>query len=807
MSMRFLSIIIVVTLLSATQIHAKSVVDRVSRIDLDNEIQIFLFFDHLPDFEKQISNKRLDISLSETAISDDITIPSADENIVKTLFKSDKNESTLSFFFRYIPQDIHVSAEEAHTLVIDIVPGNRFTGAYKNITDELGTVFIVNKNTPYPVNPINQSPYTDNWQTFFTSYRSRVALHALEPPLSVYIPPFPWIQLIENYIDDKHNYPEQLIDTLEEEDWLTALTLIQDALKNSPQEERKKYLAFLHAEILFRLGNVNGAANQLKLLTRTYKNESIGIVAHYLSFLIEARKGAYHLAHTGLRQIAETLTENHPIISHVHLALLETGLALRKAESISDLVANFNGGTDDIAQRFSIRTADALWIREEYEQALQHYTELDTEPDLYQLPFSLHGYCSTLFQNRLYDRSSECFQKLADTLMIDDQKAAALYLAATVYPEQSTNDSVNQIFNQIIIKHPHTEAASRVEMLRADKCIYENSTCMGDAAAIYSQLSNSVKNRDISSEALFKKALTYHLNGNDPASVDDLMILLRNFQSGEIRRHASALLIQLLPVIIGDLLETGDDIEAIATAQQNRLFFDNRWIDLSVLYNLTPALERLGLYREAIALLLFLSKEYDQADHQEIYLTLTSLAYLQGDIHLVEDFSSHYFHNFPNGRYYNDILFYRVNATYSSGRIDQAEDLLPNPLPGYGDFRFLSASINFQHDNFYKSADLLLQMHTGLLPDDQLFILAESLYELGRVDEAEKYFYLLEDIPDFKDMALYRIAQIEQGRSDSATDSAIGIYQLRKLAESGSNTPWQRFAAQQLRYIRLMEML
>ena len=179
--MKFLSIIIVFTLVTATQIHGKPVLNRMSRVDLDNEIQLFAYFDELPDFKHRLSNKRLDVILVGSDVSSDFSELVPDDTIVKMLVTQNEQDIILSFFFRFIPQDVKISGEEANTFVIDIIPGNRFTRTYQDLAHDLGNVFVINRSQPYPVNPLYQSPYRNNWSDFFHV----IQIHYLSQPFSI----------------------------------------------------------------------------------------------------------------------------------------------------------------------------------------------------------------------------------------------------------------------------------------------------------------------------------------------------------------------------------------------------------------------------------------------------------------------------------------------------------------------------------------------------------------------------------------------------------------------------------------------
>ena len=173
------------------------------------------------------------------------------------------------------------------------------------------------------------------------------------------IPPFPWINLIEHPEVGIPTYLATLISELDQQDLLNSLTRIQNALTSRSEDTNKKYLALLHAEILFRLGNITTASSQLKLIGNTYQNESVGIVSRYLNFLISAQKGHYHLAHTGIKRLLQTINTDSILIPFLQISLIETGLMLQQTAYVSDLIMNVEQITPEINQRLQIRTADA----------------------------------------------------------------------------------------------------------------------------------------------------------------------------------------------------------------------------------------------------------------------------------------------------------------------------------------------------------------------------------------------------------------------------------------------------------------
>ena len=797
---KHLLISLVTILLCSTQIHAQSVLNRLSRIDLDNRIQIYAYFKDRPEFAERLSNKRFDIFLAGTVPASGLSALASDGIIVKSLISRQSQGTNLTLFFRYIPQNVEVTAGDANTLVIDIIPGNRFTMAYGELTRELGPMLVVRESRPYPVNPLDRSEYSNDWKSMFSSRLSPIAL---DPPLSVLIPPFPWIDLVEDSSAAKTGYPSALIETIQGQDLLTSLTRIQNQLKGGSENSRTKYLALLHAEILFRLGNVDTASEQLNLISKAYGSEPFGLVSRYLGFLIEANKGNYYLARAGMNQLSPRTTNLYRLNPYLQLSQLETDLALHRIDEAASRLATIRASQEIIEQRLLIRSADIFRAQNRYTEASQRYREAQQNPELYRLPYALYGYCLTLSERQLYDQSSRCFEDLSVLLQDHEQIGAALYKAASEADKQGAFSRMDSLLDQIVANVPETKAAHRAEMAKIDACVDDSSACYEDAITEYGHLALTAGNRDLRCEAWLKKAVLLHLSGDNEQCSEELMNLLRTIQASGLRVHAEALLVQILPQLIDNRLSRGADAQAVMLARQARSYFENRWLDFSLLYRLLPALERLGLYRETIHMLLFLRDQYDGADQQEMLMSLTRVAHLLGDVHLVEDFSSQYFYRYPGGSFTDDIRYFRIDSIFGSGRIDEARRLLPSPLPERTDYRFLAASIFFQEDEFSRTVDILKPMHKGLFPDNQLFMLAESLYQTGRVEEASNYFRLVEDSPEYGDLAFYRIISIKR----NGTPAESFIDQLSHLSVSSRDPQWQRFAAQQIRYEKLKEMM
>ena len=173
--MRQIAFIIGTLLLGAVHFAEGSVIQKLSKSEDKDSLQIFLSFDAVPQFDTQTNGKRLDIILKQTELAEGIELFEADERIIKTLARQVKDDLELSLFFRYIPQAATFS-KSGTNLVGDILLGNRFTKTYRNLTSSLEGVTLLERSTQDFANPLVASPFAHNWKTFFTTYESDITI-------------------------------------------------------------------------------------------------------------------------------------------------------------------------------------------------------------------------------------------------------------------------------------------------------------------------------------------------------------------------------------------------------------------------------------------------------------------------------------------------------------------------------------------------------------------------------------------------------------------------------------------------------
>jgi hypothetical protein len=596
------------------------------------------------------------------------------------------------------------------------------------------------------------------------------------------------------------------IEELDKEDMFESLRQIQKRLTSITNEEERKYYAIAHADILFRLGSVAAALTQYKLLADTYEYDQVGNLAVYGAALIELGEHKFHLARVRLTKLLVRLPARHPLIPHVRLAVAESMLATGQYAQMVQLL-EWEGFPPSLNEAVELRRADHAYATERFDEAFTTYDKFYGSEAMATHPYSNNGYCSLLFSRQAFEESRRCYLDLASMLRDSSDAGSALYLATLAELKAEDLSARPEIlFATIVERFPGTEAALLAEMKQADLCALAQDECTENASQWFHRIAYRASSRALAESASFKEALTFFLDGQQSKSIDLLQTMLRTYQSGELLDQVHALLIQLLPGEIKRLLEAGLDIEAIALAQQNRALFEKGWLDDALLFELGLGLERLAMYPEALQLFLYLKNRSSSRDREGLLLGAIRSAHALGAHNLVENLAAEYMYRYPEGARQLDVLFYRLDCTYAAGQIDEALLMLPDPLPQRLDYRLLAATLYFQNKQYQRTADLLLsvyQLQQEDLPADPLYMLAESLYELGELSKCEELFDLLTETKKYQQAARHRIVQLS-GAQEREQTTELNAYLLAGEAE---NDPWHRFARQDSRYRQLLSNL
>ncbi len=796
---RFATTILLATLLFAARAEASQLL-RVARLDSGETIQIYLYFDSLPQFNGVSSDRRIDILLPGSSQVANLPLFPTDQHIVKILPRREGETLILSLFFRYRPQRYTLTASGSDQLVLEVLPGNEFSKSNQELSERLKGISLLDRPTVDLANPLRISPYAGNWLTFFVAHESPVDIL---PPVRFTSPPFPLVRLLPPAKEKNLDlFPPRVLAQAAAADWDQVAAEIVQLNGETTDYEQKKLLALSYGEVLGRKGTVPEAAAQLSQLKKEFGNELLGSFASFLLLQLQANHGDPYLASAAYGGLEKVIGKENPLAPYLLLARVETALATGNHNLLNQLLQRDDIGLPpEVAEALQVRQADYWFAINQPVKAYAGYRLRGESPTLANCPFSLNGRCSTLYQMKEFSQASQCYQKLAGLLKDPEKRGLALYRQHLSGLHSDSQQSDITSFSRLESTYGKQQAGLLAALKRTDLEYLHRGAQSNRAAESYRTIAAAATtNRHIREEALFKEALVLSLQGDNTQAIARAGEFLREFGSGPVRISAQALLIQLLPGEIQRLVAAREYFDALVLVKQHGDLFQNGWIDSSLLLEVADAYQRLGIYQEAQKLYLYILETSSPENREQLYLPLITAAFEQGEYLLVDDYAAQYQYLYPQGKDSEDILLYRLEALRTTNQVNAALRLLPEPLPASLAYQQLAISLFFRTDAYARARQLLedLARMAPLSPLEQ-FMLAESLYQTGAFAEAEETFSTLGDDHPFAEKSLFRQAQLAKRNGDEK--KALSLWQ--KIVETGKNTGWKELAERELQFTRL----
>jgi hypothetical protein len=790
--------------LNCQQAAAESTLVKLAKADSKDIVQIFFTFDTIPKFSHEISNKRVDIILEETITSDETQIFASDNRIVKVLPKTSDGRSVVSLFFRYRPQNVKIETSRDGKLVVEVLLGNRYSKSYQDLSERLKGLTVIESEPVNFTNPLTSSPYADDWSRFIRDYEDDINISV---PLEFTAPPFPVIALIPPGLEKNMQIlPLEFYELADQQLWDDMQPLILEQLKSTKDIATQKMLALTYGEALLHHKDFEGAYKQLYLLQKEYPEEHIGIIAKYLLTLLEAQVRDPFLADFEYRKLEDIITPTNPLAPYFLISRIETALATRQYSRMKQLIDQDNvplpGNTQKIKE---LRLGDYYNVTDQPIKSFVSYQLLRDTPLLQAHPFSLNGYCNTLYRHRKYDLAANCYRDLGP--QVNDNTSLGLITYRKGMSELHFKPDVELVdsFARIEDAFPDTEAGFRAALKQTDLKYLDNRGWGKQAAKDYHTLASVSVSRSTVAEAALKEALIYSELGDATKSVELLMQFLRDFRIGELRDSAYGLLIKNLPGVLQQHIEEGNYMEALVLAKQNRDLFQNNWLDVSLFADIANAYQKIGIFSEAQRVYLYLIEVVDVEKREKFFLPLIRSVFDQGEYGLVEDFASQYSYNYPNGNDSEQILILRIKALIAAEQFLTAREMLPSPLPENREFHLLAANLYFRDDEYQNTREALdpLLVSGEEISAETRFMLAESRYQLEDFTGAEALFEALTDDEQFGEQSSYRLAQLERQKGNEK--NALKLFE--KIVEKGKDTLWRKYAERELEYSRLTKTI
>ncbi len=797
--MKFFTSLIIIFTCGFHSLAFASTLEKISRVETKDIIQLYFSFDSTPEFTAQPNKKRIDLLFFKTKSSPGLSFFAPDQHIVKILGRPHRTSFVLSLFFRYEPQTFKLTRNKDGKVVFEVLLGNQYSHSYKNLAKHLKGLTILDRKTVDFTNPLVTSPYKDDWMSFFSLYESTLSI---DIPVSFSMVPFPIIRLLPpGLIKNTQLLSGDMFDLADTNNWNLLAQQLLEMLQGEKNVDNKKLLALTYGEALARDGNFNGAFKQLYLLKEKYKDELIGTYAHYLLINLRSRFESGYIAAYQYRELAATIPDSLPLAPYFHLSRIETTLATSQFKEMNILLQKDSVPLPpNIEKAVQIRQADYWYGIKKPIKAYATYKAISDSPLLQTMPHSQGGLCATLYAQKQYHKAADCYEQLAG--LINDKELLGLisYRNLMSRLKFSTDPTLIDKFSQIESVYPNTDAGFRAALKKNDLYYLRDQSPAKTVSQNYGKIAEKALLRPTSEEALFKQALVLSQIQDNTTAVILLQKLLRNYQNGQARKSAQALLIQILPLEIKRLVDNKKYMRALVLAKQNRELFTNNWIDNTFLVDIAEAYHKIGLFDEAHKLYLYLIEISPTEERENFYLPMIKATFAHGNYSLVDDYASQYFYNYPRGKFSRAVQLLRIKALVADERLQEALDLLPTPLPRQKEFLQIAASLYYRMDNHVLSLKALEQLRSlqQTLNGHFQFLLAECYYKTGNYPMAKQLFTTITPKNNFYEQSLFRLAEIE--RKNGNEQKALSLF--AKIVEKGKSLLWKKYARRELQFAK-----
>jgi hypothetical protein len=690
--------------------------------------------------------------------------------------------------------------QETATLLLDIFTGNPLSARYPELVAQLRGVSVVERTPSDVLDPRVASRYRSDWLQVFHRYETALTIQA---PPRLLLPPFPLAAALKPPLDADTWLPDEIRTLAAGDQWNQMQRPLRQLLVGQAAERRKERLLLTWAEAMVRAGNFQEARPLLERIAIEYTGTPLADLAAFLGAFVQAVRGEHQQSFHELETLTEKLAVSTPFAGSLSMLLAELALAGNRPGEAAELLGGAAVVREDaLAPLRQLRAADLLAVKRS-DTALAAYRELAGRLRLIDTdPMSLAHFAGLLYAAGEYAPAAERYRQLADQLTSDRLKGLALFRQAMSRLHLSATDTTLRLdFLQVQEAFASTEGGVRARMKHTDLEYAAGRLPPGEAAATYGELARTAPVVALRQEAAFKLALVTARMGDHAASVEQLMTLLREFRSGELRTEAAALLLEQLPGLLRDLVERREYLRALVLASQNRTFFARGWLDSALLLDMARAYAELGLTAEAAQTYQYLYEVSTEADRERIHLPLVQALFTAGEYLQAEEYADRYLVRHPGGGDTAAMVLFKVRALYESGQLDRALAVLTaRETASTTELDLVRARIHHDRRQWPEVIELLSRPElAGRLDNDTTLLLAEALFQEKADDRARVLFVDLAALPGVSDQAWFRLAQLELRRDNAA--AALNLF--RKLAEEGKDPLWTRLAREEAAILQL----
>ena len=757
---------------------------------------ITLRFNHLPECAISTRGERLDIIMPDTTTSTLVVMPKADERLLRVLVGQGRHKLMLSFLLRRPPAEVKAFKDiTGATLRLDVIwrvfQRQTRPAIARSLPGHLSASGGVLQRKI-------DSRYSGDWVRFYAEYEQPLRVTA---DMRYTMAPFPCL-VLAGKVDDV--LPLDVLNLVAQEDWGQALSVLSSVTVRKGKSAADLRLRLLKADLFLRSGELRRARRLLRYVRKHLEggHSDLQACAVLLQMYVAAAEASSPF--DMLVVLSDNARQQYPSPMQAYVDLLQAEVDIangsldRAAAIMAGALLRGVGVLEDVYAR---RQADIVYARGDFVAAAERYATL--EDDVFQAPFSCAGYATSLYRLHRYKDAVTVLRKLLPLIEDTEQLDMARYVLALALIHSGKSNAGYDLLHQI---HPGSVGSVLAQAKIADLGMQvEDIRSRRRSLEDYARLLDLMPTRAWRAEMQFKHALAQYLLGNRMAAIEELRYFLHSDHLSELISQAQALLVDILPGVIHELVQEGKYFRALVLVEQHRDLLVASQRSFDFLLELGDIFTRMNLLQRAVHLYMYmLDASSKPANRERIYPALMQALLKQRDYDRVKRYGAAYDEEFPAGGANGArVLWLKVQALLAEGKQDDVFALLQRKnRPRSRDIERLAAHIYQQRSLLQQAAASIAYVvgadYTKAAAEDVMFQ-AELMLRRGKLKAAlERYRHLATD-KTYGDQARYRqgtiMLQLGQRRA--------GLNVLRKLAETATDEHWRKLAQEAIKIARL----
>ncbi len=766
-----------------------------------SQTRILLHFSDRPNYQVKVSGQRVDLIIRGASLGTGLEALPEDGTVIKTLLIGRRDELVVSLLLRRSPVGVDARYQKSKgELALELFWDKGGGGVRPAIIDQVGKV-AQSRDKGISSRNRQASPYAGDWRRFFAEYETPFrftfpAVYTLAESPPPELPAAGPDSQISDFLAKGRMLAER-------GEWKKVPNLLGGMLGDTLRGEERDFFLVILSESLARLGNLRQALDTLSPFLDNHPDSPYAVRARYLSAYLRASSGDPYGAQYDLAAALQKARADSGFLPALHLLQAEVLIAKEHYEKALSVLegAELQGLLADQAR---LCRAIAFVGLGRHSEAIPLFEDMQVRYGALPLPLHVERFAHALYRSGRYAEAIDAYGSLARLIAGQPQESLAFYARALAQLRDGRADEAKTSMNRIQVAFGESEGGQRSLLKQIDLEVASgNEKALVWAIIDYGRLAGEFSHRGLREEAAFKQAASFHLNGDGLRCVEALKIFTRDFFSGRLRQEAEALLGQVLPGVITELIAAKEHLRALVFVEQNRDLLLNQRIGWDFLIRLADAFTDMELLDRAARIYFYLlDNNSERSREQGLYLPLVGLLFKHDRHELSVEYARRYAERFPGGKDAARLLLLEARSLLALGRAEEAAELLTaDDRPAGEDLDLWGGRICERLERYPEVVRLLEKYRDEEVASsaEKLCLLAEGLYMDGRAQEALALFERLLGHADYGDRAAYRCAQIHL--SAERPEQALKL--LRSLSDKGTNPLWREMAGEMIALLEL----